>query len=69
MHRMPRGLRPASLVSSVGREVVGVQVVVAGTGRQAVVSVEERLSLVDRLQTVAGFVSFCLEQTRGARRG
>lgn len=50
------------ILSSVGGEVVGVQVVVARALRQAVVPVQEGLGLVDRLQVVAGGVGLRLEE-------
>lgn len=63
MHRVAcRGSRELREgVSSVGGEVVGVQVVIARAGRgQAVVSVQKALDLVHGRQAVGGFVGFCL---------
>lgn len=71
MHRKPWGLLLPSpgctawpwLLSSVGREVVGVQVVVAGAVWQAVVSVQEALRLVDWLEPVGGLVGLRFKHT------
>lgn len=58
---------PASLLSSVSWEVIGVQVVVGGARRQAVVSVQEALGLLDRLQAVTRRVRVRLKRTGGPR--
>lgn len=63
----PGSSGPASLLSSVGREVVGVQVVVGSACRQAVVSVQEALDLLDRLQAVTRRVRVRLERAGGRR--
>lgn len=61
----PGSSGPASLLSSVSREVVGIQVVVGGAGRQAVVSVQEALRMLDRLQAVIRRVRVRLKRAAG----
>lgn len=68
MHRVACGICGESLelevpgtLSSVGREVVRVQVVVACLLWQAVVSVQKCFNLVDRFQVVVRLVGLRLE--------
>lgn len=69
MHRVACGICGESLelgvpgtLSSVGWEVVGVQVVVTCALRQAVVPVQEGFCLVHWLQVVVRLVGLSLEQ-------
>ncbi len=76
MHRVACGICGESLeleapgtLSSVGWEVIRVQVVVARALRQAVVPVQEGFRLVHRLQVVVRLVGFRLKQAgRRARK-
>lgn len=58
-------LEAPGTLSSVGWEVVRVQVVVARALRQAVVPVQKGFWLLHRFQVVGGLVGFCLEQAVG----
>lgn len=58
-------LEAPGTLSSVGWEVVGVQVIVACALGQAVVSVQKGLWLVNGLQVVVRLVGLCLEQAAG----
>lgn len=69
MHRVACGICGESLglgapgtLSSVGWEVVRVQVVVACALRQTVVPVQKSFWLVHRIQVVVRLVGLCLEQ-------